>query len=187
MFTLPLKSIQNPSTLYQLHQITESKPPSSLTYVIAIATCQLYPQPFTSNPTQQPEGTFQNIRKIMLLICSKPPKGAISFSLTTPLTTALSSLPAPGPWLWPPCCSSMCQGSSLLNASYFTISSAWEVLPPNIHRMHFLTSLKPLLKCHLFRQTFPDLCQIASSIALYFPHFCLFYSVYHNLTYSFIY
>ena len=112
----------------------------------------------------------------MSLVCSKPPRGAISSSITTPLTT-LSPLPAPGPLLWPPCYSSMCRGFSPLNASYFTTSSAWEALPPDIHRMHFLTSLKPLLKCHLFRQTFPDLCQIASSITFYFPYFCLFFCV----------
>lgn len=103
----------------------------------------------------------------MSLNCSKPPKGAISSSVTTflplsllrPRQASYSGLLAVLQYTK--------DHPTHLNSSYFAISSAWKAPPLKIHRIHSLPLFRPLLKCPVFREVLPNLCKKASPITFY--------------------
>lgn len=143
---------------------SEPKPPSSLTWVIVIASswlsCSvLWKQWLCHSSAQTP---FVALHVAQNKNWS-PYSGHRDPTWSGPLHYHLSSCRSP-PWLlfqlhWLPGCSLTMpgmlpsQGREGLLSQYPPV---WDVLTPETHTVHFHIHLKTLLKCHLFNEDFSD-------------------------------
>lgn len=162
-----LSNIPRIQTHFPTFTKSDSGLPSPLTYIIAMASYSA--PPLTSHPS--PHTTVrrnvlkQNKHHAHLLKISQRCQLFLSSHTSSHCPSSAHSRPATLVSLL----FLHMSRCSHINSSYLTFSPLSNKHSSSYPQESSLTAQRPLLKCHLFREAFPDLCKFASPIT-----FCLF-------------